>query len=156
MSAGDVRYYGAGADGLRAARVEWPNGCEVQVRAITSQADIDAAADEIAAAAKQRMPWIAEAIRLRDEIARLRGELAAARAEIPPATPVRVGRGGCVRFAADGRLWLLACPEKGWSAWGVPCAGWDDLFRRYNVRVTEHGTDSHGAFWRIEPRAEPV
>lgn len=100
-------------------------------------------------------------------ITELERQLAAAQLEcaklnrkIPPATPVKVFGGGCVRFSppilvsgemVNGTLWMLGNREKGWSSWGLMFDSWDDLFRRYNVKITEHGTDEHGQWWAVEP-----
>lgn len=80
----------------------------------------------------------------------LRAEVQRLRALVPPAEPVRLGHGGCVRFR-DGKLWLLNRREDGWSSFGVQLRGWDDLFRRFNAIVTEHGSDAFGPFWVVAP-----
>lgn len=85
-------------------------------------------------------------------IARLERELADLRARHPK-TPARIMATGCVRFDGPGKLWLLSKRETGWSAFGIPCADWDELFRRFNVRVTAHGTDEHGPWWAVENAA---
>lgn len=74
------------------------------------------------------------------------------RALVPPPAPQRLIGPGCVRFRGA-ELWLLNKREGGWAAWGVRCVGWDDLFRRYAVTITEHGTDEHGAYWIAAPGA---
>lgn len=72
-------------------------------------------------------------------------------AKVPPARPARLMGPGFVRFdPTHGVPWLLGQREKGWASFGVMLDSWDDLFRRYDVRVTEHGTDEHGAWWRVE------
>lgn len=73
----------------------------------------------------------------------------AAEAKVAPAEPTKLLGVGCVRFDDKGRLYLLASREKGWSAFALWLDGWDDLFRRYNVRVTAHGTDECGAWWEV-------
>lgn len=60
---------------------------------------------------------------------------------------------GCVRFDERGRIWALSNREKGWSAFGYQFDSWDELFRRFDVRVTDHGTDEWGAWWVIESGA---
>jgi hypothetical protein len=73
----------------------------------------------------------------------------------PPKRPARLLGPGVVRFdPAMGKPWLLNKREPGWSSWGVVCDDWDDLFRRFNVRVTGHGTDEHGAWWEVTPIIE--
>lgn len=69
--------------------------------------------------------------------------------KIPPMRPVRLLGVGCVRFL-DGRPWLLNKREGGFASFGVPCESWDDLFRRYDVRVTDHGSDATGEWWSVE------
>lgn len=71
--------------------------------------------------------------------------------KIPPPQPVSLLGHGCVRFASTGELWLLNKREDGFASFGVRLNGWDDLFRRYNVRITEHGTDRCGEWWTAEP-----
>lgn len=71
-------------------------------------------------------------------------------ARVPPPAPVRLIGPGCVRFDSLGALWLLGNRERGWSSFGFKLDGWDDLFRRYAVTITEHGTDKHGMWWTAE------
>lgn len=82
----------------------------------------------------------------------LRAEVQRLRAEVPPTDPVRLLGPGCVRFR-EGQLWLLNRREGGWSSFGVQLASWDDLFRRFNAIVTEHGSDAFGPFWVVAPPA---
>lgn len=86
----------------------------------------------------------------RATIDRLERELAAAKARIPPARPARLMGRGYVRFTGAGELWVLGGREKGWGHFGYRCESWDDLFRRYNVRVVEAGEDEHGPWWAVE------
>lgn len=79
----------------------------------------------------------------------LRAEVQRLRVAVPPADPVRLLGPGCVRFR-DGKLWLLNRAEDGWSSFGVQLKGWDDLFRRFNVAVVEHGRDAFGDFWIVD------
>jgi len=72
------------------------------------------------------------------------------RALVPPKVLARIMSTGCVRFDERGGLWLLSRRETGWAAFGVWVSDWDNLFRRYNVRVTEHGTDETGPWWAVE------
>lgn len=82
-------------------------------------------------------------------LAELRAKVDALKAQVPPKAPARLMGPGCVRMR-DGVVWLLGHRSKGWAAWGMRCDGWDDLFRRFNVIVTSHGTDEHGAWWQVE------
>jgi hypothetical protein len=88
----------------------------------------------------------------RADAAAARAELELARALVPPAVPERLLGPGCVRFRGT-ELWLLNKRETGWASWGVRCAGWDDLFRRYAVTITARGADEHGEFWIAIPEA---
>jgi len=87
----------------------------------------------------------AVAERLRDEATSLRGKIVAQKAE-----PARIMGKGCVRFTTTGELWILNRREGGFASFGFRCDSWDELFRRWDVRVTEHGTDEHGAYWTVE------
>lgn len=84
------------------------------------------------------------------------GELERARSLVPPKQPASIMATGCVRFDERGSLWLLSSRETGWGAFGVRVADWDNLFRRYNVRVTGHGTDETGAWWSVESCCQEV
>ena len=101
------------------------------------------------AAAKARGEAFAAEERQRARIAQIEAEVAKLRALVPPKQPARLFGAGIVRFDRDGALWLLD-PVKQWRGMGVRCAGWDDLFRCYAVRVTGHGTDAEGPFWTVE------
>lgn len=71
------------------------------------------------------------------------------RAKMPSHPPARLLGRGCVRFR-DGHLYLLNKREGGWAEFAVACVSWDDLFRRYNVAVVEHGSDEFGPWWEVE------
>lgn len=81
-------------------------------------------------------------------------------AKIPPKKPARLFERGIVRFTEQGSkhgvLWLLdhKTLTKGWGAFGILLAGWDDLFRHYAVRVTDHGVDEWGCWWQVENNPE--
>lgn len=83
------------------------------------------------------------------QVDRLAAENRELRASLPPVTAVRLLGPGVVRFR-ERELWLLNSAEKGWASFGVRCDGWDDLFRRYDVRVTKHDRDETGDFWIVE------
>lgn len=74
----------------------------------------------------------------------------AAEAKIAPPKPVRLLGVGTVRFDDKGRLYLMNKRESGWGSFALWIDGWDDLFRRYNVKVTGHGVDEAGAWWSVE------
>lgn len=86
---------------------------------------------------------------LTEENEALIAELRAARADIPPARGARLLGRGYVRFAGA-ELWILNNRERGFGHFGFQCDGWDDLFRRYDVRVVESGRDEHGDWWAVE------
>lgn len=88
--------------------------------------------------------------RLTKQVELLSRELRVVNGRVPPPAPVRLLGTGYVRFAEDGRPWLLSRREGGWAEVGVRCESWDDLFRRYDVRVVEHGVDEHSAWWAVK------
>jgi hypothetical protein len=109
------------------------------------------ASDEEAAAVTARLADLDEQLKLAQAL--FTGTNAAfgeALAKIPPKRPARMLGDGCVRFL-DGRLFLLNRRERGFGEFGVECDDWDDLFRRFNVKITEYGTDQHGAWWTAVP-----
>jgi len=67
----------------------------------------------------------------------------------PPAKLLGVGY---VRFL-DGAIWLLNRRDRGFGEFGVRVDSWDELFRHYDCRVTEHGEDDHGQWWAVESTA---
>jgi hypothetical protein len=89
----------------------------------------------------------------RTQNTRLAEELAEARAKIPPYRGTKLLGVGCVRFQR-GVPYLMSRRSTGWASFAVPCADWDDLFRRYDVRVTNHGQDKHGLWWEVESICE--
>lgn len=135
-------------------------GCEVMVTPSSDEEDDDGArlVVELAAAAVGITARWDTLIAERDAARRLAAErldrALAAERRIPPPTPARMLGPACVRFDERGQLWLLNKRESGWSSWGVVCDGWDDLFRRYAVVITGHGTDEHGLWWTAEPAPE--
>lgn len=78
----------------------------------------------------------------------LRAEVQRLRTLVSPKEPVRLLGPGCVRFR-DGGIWLLNRREDGWASFGVQLASWDELFRRFDAIVTEHGSDAFGLFWVV-------
>jgi len=77
-------------------------------------------------------------------IADLRSRIVEQKAE-----PARLMGEGCVRFTSTGELWILNRRDGGFASFGFRCDSWDDLFRRYDVRVTGTGTDEHGMYWTV-------
>lgn len=124
---------------------------------IAHDADAERLAAEIARAAAgiearhEELTSELEAARLalRDTAERL----AIAERALPPKRPQRLLAPGCIRVST-GQMWLLGRRDQGWSSFGVQVAGWDDLFRRYAVTITEHGVDEHGMWWEAEPSNE--
>ena len=101
------------------------------------------------AAARARGEAFAAEERQRARITQLEAEVAKLRALVPPKQPARLFGPAMARFDAVGSLWLID-PVKQWRGMGVRCAGWDDLFRCYAVRVTGHGSDESGPWWTVE------
>ena len=101
------------------------------------------------AAARVRGEAFAAEERQRTRIEQLEAEVAKLRALVPPKQPARLFGPAMARFDASGALWLID-PVKQWRGMGVRCAGWDDLFRCYAVRVTSHGSDENGPWWTVE------
>lgn len=77
-------------------------------------------------------------------------DLRAAQAQIPPKTPAKLLAPGFVRFQGE-RMFLMNRRERGFGEFGIEVDGWDDLFRRYSVKVTGHGADAHGLWWEVSP-----
>ena len=153
-----VHVFAQQADGSR-IRTFHVSGIDVQVRGDREHDDAaEALASSLQAAAQDAVRgWKALEERCAAAEARaseLESEAIRLRALVPPPAPVRVLGPCCVRFW-DGGLYLLNRRERGWASWGVRCAGWDDLFRRYAVVITEHGTDEHGAYWVAAPEPTP-
>ncbi len=89
---------------------------------------------------------------LRRTVEDLEGKVASLRAqvrELKGETPTTLMGPGTVRFTRAGDLWILNKRETGWASFGFRLDGWDELFRRFKVVVTEHGVDEHGAYWVV-------
>lgn len=95
--------------------------------------------------------WPSARADLESQIARLRSDLEKARDLIPPKRKAQLLGPGYVRFTEGGEMWLLNNRERGFGEFGLRLDDWDELFRRFNVRVTRHGTDEHGAWWELYP-----
>lgn len=106
-------------------------------------------AKDAASISRARGEAFATEERQRARIAALEAEVARLRALVPPKQAAHLFGPGMVRFDEAGVLWLLD-PVKQWRGMGVRCAGWDDLFRCYAVRVTGHGADERGPWWTVE------
>ena len=83
---------------------------------------------------------------------RASAELDELRTKIAKSRPAQLLGTGYVRFCGE-ELWILNRRERGFGEFGFQCADWDELFRRFNCRVTGHGTDEHGPWWSVEPMA---
>lgn len=151
MSDIEVTQYGPRANGARAARFYVPGYLgEVEVQVLHHSEDMSDRVLEVARAMFDASAVLKRAERAEKLLALQAAETRAVRARLPPETPARLLGEGCVRFDADGRLWLLSRREDGWASFGVVCDGWDDLFRRYDVKVTAHGVDKDGPWWTVE------
>lgn len=87
------------------------------------------------------------------EVRALEAQLRHLKSQQAPAEPARLLGVGCARFDQRGRLWLLDKQESGWAAFGFVFDSWDELFRRYDVRVVGHGGDILGPYWLVESTA---
>jgi hypothetical protein len=155
MTAGAITEFAVQADGTRIRQFE-VGDVVVQVRATDRDRDeaAHALAEALHGAARDVVRhWHALESRCSAAEARAaaaEGEADRLRALVPPPAPERLLGPGCVRFRGS-ELWLLNRRETGWASWGMRCAGWDDLFRRYAVTITGHGIDEHGAYWIATP-----
>jgi hypothetical protein len=82
--------------------------------------------------------------------ASMAAELKKTQAMLPPKRPTRLLGTGYIRTTPSGEIWLLGSREKGWGAFGYGFDSWDTLFRAFDVRIVEVGTDEHGPWWRAE------
>lgn len=97
--------------------------------------------------------WLALERRARDASAR--AQTAEARtAELMALlrfSPTRMHGILTARFDRVGYLWLLNRREDGWASFGLCFASWDEVFRRFNCRVLDHGVDEAGCWWSVAP-----
>lgn len=160
MTSDDVKQYGRQANGARTARfyVQGDSGeVQVQVQVLHHSEDMNERVLEVARAMADAAAMLERAERAEKALARVErllelqeAETRSARARLPPARPARLFGPGFVRFDSAGQLWILSRREDGWASFGVVCDGWDDLFRRYDVKVTSHGADKDGPWWCVE------
>ena len=151
MTPAEVRQWAPHADGRRDAFFDVAGRVRVKCEPLCGTENEEAllVARDLANQVKALAERDAYIDRLRKQVELLSRELRVANGRILPAAPVRLLGTGFVRFR-DGQPWLLSRRERGWAEFGVRCESWDDLFRRYDVRVTEHGTDEHGPWWKVD------
>ena len=150
-----VTQYGPDNNQTRAASFRAAEDIEVVVRSWNSDNN-----DRVLTMARELCEATAAIKAMRAEVHRLNIELATAKSNVPPAVPARLMGPACIRFDSNGALWMLnrktdnegrPLPSKGFGEFGFRFdGGWDELFRNFNVRVTEHGADVHGPFWIVE------
>ena len=140
-----VTTFGAAGEGGRLSSFAW-RGLQVTVRDVSEQTTERAFehASRLARAPRDLREMRATIERLRDELLVER-----AKVRVSEAAPARLLGVGCVRFRGPG-LWLLNRQAEGWAAFGIRLDGWDELFRRFNVRVVDHGTDECGPWWAVD------
>jgi hypothetical protein len=148
VSAGSITVFGADQDGGRACQFE-RDGLTVLVRPSGAEQNADAHALAIALDSEASSLTLLDAL-LRETREKHAADVRSLLGRVPPKSPRRLLGPGFVRFDADGRPWVLGNREKGWAHFGFICDDWDDLFRRWNVSVTAHGTDKHGPWWQVE------
>lgn len=153
-----VKQYGPKANGARTARfhVSGDSG-EVEVQVLHYSEDMNERVLEVARAMADAAATLERAERAERALLRVEkllelqeAKTRSMREKLPPAKPARLFGPGFVRFDAAGQLWILSRREDGWASFGVMCDGWDDVFRRYDVRVTSHGADDCGPWWCVE------
>jgi len=147
-----VHAYCEKPDGTRNRTVDWSDKVEVQVcsRCGADDCDVAKAVEQIADIARVVERHEEETRQFRGQEADLRKRLAQALNQIPPKRPARMLGTGYVRFA-DGKPVLLNRRERGFGEFGFTCESWDQLFREFDVRITDHGVDEHGPWWAAEP-----
>lgn len=73
-----------------------------------------------------------------------------------PAAPQRIMGPSVVRTDERGRLWVMSNREQGWSSWGFLVDDWDEIFRRWRLRVDGVGADEHGPYVAFVPEPDRV
>ena len=146
----EVTQYAPHASGQRTAEFTTADGFKIQISHSDEDRndDVLVAARQLADVDRVLRQLLRDNTRLKAEALVLRETV---RTKVPPTRPARLLGPGCVRFTERGELWVLNKRETGWSSFGYVVDGWDDLFRRFDVRVTSHGADEHGAYWIVEP-----
>jgi hypothetical protein len=122
------------------------DGCEVLVRPVETAGDGTETAFGIACGLARAR---AEIHRMKEELSTAASEIANLRAKVTPPRGARLLGKGCVRFR-NGHPIILNSRKEGWSAFGFEVESWDDLFRRWDVAVTCHGSDEVGEWWEVE------
>jgi hypothetical protein len=133
------------ADGTRLRQIEWSEGVKVMVRANSREVDDEAALVTQAIAGIEETLAGAQAT-----IVSMVGELRKAKALVPLEKPTRLLGTGYVRMTPRGEICLLGGREKGFGHFGYGFDSWDTLFRTFDVKIVEVGTDEHGPWWRAE------
>jgi hypothetical protein len=144
----EITIFGPDQNGGRACQFH-RDGLTVLVRPSGAEQNADAHALAIALDAEVSSLALLDAL-LRDTREKHSADVRSLLDRVPPASPRRLFGPGFVRFDEKGRPWVLGGREKGWGHFGFMCDDWDDLFRRWNVSVTAHGTDKHGPWWQVE------
>ncbi len=145
----DITVFGPDQNGARAVQFH-RDGLTVLVRPSGAEQNADAHALAIALDSEASSIALLDAL-LSETRQKHSADVRSLLARIPPKRPTRLLGTGVVRFDEKGRPWLLNRRDRGWGEFGVYLDDWDDLFRRYNVRITAHGTDKHGPWWEVEP-----
>lgn len=148
----EITVFGPDQNGGRACQFH-RDGLAVLVRPSGAEQNADAHALAIALEAESCVVTDLDA-RLRELREKYSADVRSLLGRVPPKSPTRLLCQGFVRFDEKGRPWVLGGREKGWAHFGFLCDDWDDLFRRFNVTVTAHGTDKHGPWWQVETRPE--
>lgn len=146
-----VHAYCEKADGTHDRSVAWSDKVEVLVcsRCGAQDSDVERAALQIADFSREIERYEEELRQFRGQEEDLRKRLADAIRQIPPKRPSRLLGRGYVRFA-DGKPMLLNRRDRGFGEFGFTLDSWDQLFREFDVRITEHGVDEHGPWWAAE------
>lgn len=155
----EVKQWATRANGARGAFFEFDDEIRVDVQAMHAEENervltvaqtLAATTEALRAADLQVCAAKAEARQALERAASAETALAEMRATLPPKSPARLLGRGHVRFDSDGTLWLMNKLESGWSSFGLRFSSWDEVFRRFNVRVVGHGEDEDGPWWAVE------